>query len=202
MPLFPLKTLVSLANATCGSTQEMKPKEPTYQVALDALTLTTCYPAFLIIAEVPVIYMHLFWATVIKHKSSYQFKIDKKRFSVNVEVLREILSICPKAPGKEFDELPTKEEALSFICELGHSGEISDDGKDDDDANDDDNQEGDDMNDDDEETDSDRTESDRIKIPVLNQSTTDYYEEEEEEKIDDEETMDEEDDEVTKELYD
>nr|GEX01247.1 hypothetical protein [Tanacetum cinerariifolium] len=71
----------------------------------------------------------------------------------------------------------------------------------DNDANDDDNQEGDDMNDDDEETDSDRTQSDRIKILVLNQSTTKYYEEEEE--IDDEETMDyEEDDEVTKELYD
>ncbi|GKB31165.1 hypothetical protein Tco_0870566 [Tanacetum coccineum] len=31
----------------------MKPKEPTYQVALDALALTACYPAFLITAEVP-----------------------------------------------------------------------------------------------------------------------------------------------------
>ncbi|GKC77379.1 hypothetical protein Tco_1128153 [Tanacetum coccineum] len=102
----------------------MKPKEPTYQVALDALALTTCYPTFLITAEVPVMYMHQFWATVIKHKSSYQFTIDKKRFSVNVEVLKEILNICPKVPGKEFDEPPTEEEALSFICELGHSGEI------------------------------------------------------------------------------
>ncbi|GJU66884.1 hypothetical protein Tco_1253143 [Tanacetum coccineum] len=26
--------------------------------------------------------------------------------------------------GQEFDEPPTEEEALSFICELGHSGEI------------------------------------------------------------------------------
>ncbi|GJS22289.1 hypothetical protein Tco_0450921 [Tanacetum coccineum] len=76
------------------------------------------------------------------------------------------------------------------------------DGKDDD-TNDDDNQEGDDTNDDDEETDSDRTESHRNKIPVFNQSSTEYYEEEEEEKIDDEDTMDEEEDnEVTKELYD
>ncbi|GKD41629.1 hypothetical protein Tco_1261836 [Tanacetum coccineum] len=45
----------------------MKPKEPTYQVVLDALALTSCYPAFLITAEVPVIYMHQFWATVNKH---------------------------------------------------------------------------------------------------------------------------------------
>ncbi|GJU78865.1 hypothetical protein Tco_1275935 [Tanacetum coccineum] len=76
---------------------------------------------------------------------------------------------------------------------------------DDNDANDDDNQEDDDKNDDVEEIASDRTESDRIKIPILNQSNTEYYEEEEEEeeeKINDEEKMDEEeDDEVTKELY-
>nr|GEW57091.1 hypothetical protein [Tanacetum cinerariifolium] len=35
----------------------MKPKESTYKVVLDALALTTCYHAFLITAEVPVIYM-------------------------------------------------------------------------------------------------------------------------------------------------
>ncbi|GJU06272.1 hypothetical protein Tco_1122702, partial [Tanacetum coccineum] len=101
-----------------------KPNDPTYQVVLDALSLTTCYPTFLIITEVPVIYMHQFWDTVNKHKASYRFKIDNKRFSVNVEVFREILNICPRIPGQEFDEPPTEEEALSFICELGHSGEI------------------------------------------------------------------------------
>ncbi|GJW82144.1 hypothetical protein Tco_0146119 [Tanacetum coccineum] len=102
----------------------MKPKEPTYQVALDALALTTCYLVFLITVEVPIIYMHQFWATVTKHKSSYRFKIDNKRFYVNVEVFRDILNICPKVPGKAFDEPPTEEEALSFIRELGHTREI------------------------------------------------------------------------------
>ncbi|GKC35830.1 hypothetical protein Tco_1048214 [Tanacetum coccineum] len=306
----------------------IKPEEPTYQVALDSLALTTCYLAFLIMAEVPLIYMHQFWATVTKHKIQ----------------------------GQDFDEPPTEEGALSFIRELGYSGEIrftkiiihhflnkdksisirnrtfmhtarddsllgaeppkskksqkkldsaisyegypskkkstkakkvtatkpkptkkkatvkADRGKglnvlsevalseaaqlnevtkrsnknfhisqasgsgdgtdfesgvpdeqhrrtsgtnegtgtipgvpdvpkydsesekeswgdsdddDDNDANDDDNQEDDDTSDDDEETDSDRTESDIIKIPVVNQSSTEYYEEEEEEKIDD-----------------
>ncbi|GJR80208.1 hypothetical protein Tco_0150993 [Tanacetum coccineum] len=102
----------------------MKPKEPTYQVALDALALTTCYPAFLITAEVPVIYMHQFWATVTKHKSSYRFKIDNKKFFVNVKVFRDILNICPRIQDQEFDEPPTEEEVLSFIRELGHSGKI------------------------------------------------------------------------------
>ncbi|GJV88798.1 hypothetical protein Tco_1532736 [Tanacetum coccineum] len=102
----------------------MKPKEPTYQVVLDALALTTCYPAFLITAKVPVIYMHQFWATVSKHSSSYRFKIDNKRFYMNVEVFREILNICPKVLSKAFDEPPTEEDALSFIRELGYTGEI------------------------------------------------------------------------------
>ncbi|GKB82798.1 hypothetical protein Tco_0949693, partial [Tanacetum coccineum] len=84
--------------------------------------------------------------------------------------------------------------------------DLSDKGDNDNDGNngndgDDDKQEGDDTNDDDEETDSNKTESDRIKIPVLDQSTIEYYEEKEE-KIDDEETMyDDKDDEVTRELY-
>ncbi|GJT58083.1 hypothetical protein Tco_0993137 [Tanacetum coccineum] len=56
----------------------MKPKEPTYQVVLDALALTTY-----------------------------------------------ILNICLRIHGQEFDEPPIKEEALSFICELGHSGKSS-----------------------------------------------------------------------------
>ncbi|GJS39711.1 hypothetical protein Tco_0564754 [Tanacetum coccineum] len=70
----------------------MKPKEPTYQVVLDTLALTTCYHAFLITTEVPV--------------------------------FREILNICPRISGQEFDEPPSEEEALSFIPELGHYGEI------------------------------------------------------------------------------
>ncbi|GJY90678.1 hypothetical protein Tco_0505874 [Tanacetum coccineum] len=66
----------------------MKPKEPTYHVALDALALTTCYLAFLIISEVSV--------TVTKYKSSYRFKINNKKFYMNVEVFRDILNLCPR----------------------------------------------------------------------------------------------------------
>ncbi|GKC16804.1 hypothetical protein Tco_1013586 [Tanacetum coccineum] len=79
-------------------------KEPTYQVVLDALALTTCYLTFLITADVSVIYMQQFWVTINKHGSSYHFKIDKKRFSVDMEVFREILQIFPRLPDQEFDE--------------------------------------------------------------------------------------------------
>ncbi|GJY23013.1 hypothetical protein Tco_0396671 [Tanacetum coccineum] len=89
-----------------------------------ALALTKCYHAFLITAKVPVIYMHQFWATINRHTSSYRFKINNKRFSMNVEVFREIPNICPKIPSQEFDEPPSEKEALSFIRELGHTREI------------------------------------------------------------------------------
>ncbi|GKD10988.1 hypothetical protein Tco_1190673, partial [Tanacetum coccineum] len=43
---------------------------------------------------------------------------------MNVEVFRDILNICLRIQGQEFDEPLTEEEALSFIRELGHSEEI------------------------------------------------------------------------------
>ncbi|GKF37360.1 hypothetical protein Tco_0114118 [Tanacetum coccineum] len=85
--------------------------------------------------------------------------------------------------GEEDDDDENDSKDESDNGDNDNDGNDDDDGNDgvgdDDDANDDDNQEDDDTNDDDEETDSDRTESDRIKIPVLDQSSTEYYEEEE-----------------------
>nr|GEW74305.1 hypothetical protein [Tanacetum cinerariifolium] len=68
--------------------------------------------------------MHHFWSTINKHNASYLFKINNKRFFVNVEVFREIINICPKILGQKFDEPPSEEETLSFIRKLGHSREI------------------------------------------------------------------------------
>ncbi|GJV28268.1 hypothetical protein Tco_1384716 [Tanacetum coccineum] len=100
-------------------------KEPTYQVVLDALALTTCYPAFLITADVLEIYMHQVWFTIDrKDSTSYRFKIDKKRYRIDMEVFREILLIYPRLPNQEFDALPSNEEIVSFIKELGHKGDI------------------------------------------------------------------------------
>ncbi|GKE85740.1 hypothetical protein Tco_1559482, partial [Tanacetum coccineum] len=65
----------------------LKPKEETFQVVLDALALTPSYPAFLITADVPKVYMHQFWNCIYKHDDFYRFKIDKKkRFKLTLEV--------------------------------------------------------------------------------------------------------------------
>nr|GEU37194.1 hypothetical protein [Tanacetum cinerariifolium] len=68
-----------------------KPPEPTFQVALDVLSLTLFYQAFLITASVPAIYMHEFWATVSYHKYSIKFKMNKKNYSFDLETFRDML---------------------------------------------------------------------------------------------------------------
>nr|GEU83773.1 retrovirus-related Pol polyprotein from transposon TNT 1-94 [Tanacetum cinerariifolium] len=73
----------------------IKLNEATFQVALDALALTSFYQAFLITAEVPAIFMQEFWAT-----------------------------ICPKIPGQQFEDLPLEHEILSFIRDLRHTRDI------------------------------------------------------------------------------
>ncbi|GJT11160.1 retrovirus-related pol polyprotein from transposon TNT 1-94 [Tanacetum coccineum] len=85
----------------------LNPKEETFQVVLDALALTPCYPTFLINADVPEVCMHQFWNCIYKHDDFYIFKIDKKkRFKLTLEVFRDIFQIFPRLPGHDFDALP------------------------------------------------------------------------------------------------
>ncbi|GKA15686.1 retrovirus-related pol polyprotein from transposon TNT 1-94 [Tanacetum coccineum] len=58
------------------------------------------------IRQVLGIYMQEFWATVSIYKSSIRFMITKKKVSLDVDIFREILQICPKIPGQEFEDLP------------------------------------------------------------------------------------------------
>nr|GEV42282.1 hypothetical protein [Tanacetum cinerariifolium] len=95
-----------------------------YQVTLDALELSSCYPTFLITAEVPEVYMHQFWNTIkkIKDTDAYRFKLDKQKFQINTEVFHEILQIYPRLPNQDFVEPPSEEEMVPFIKELGYTG--------------------------------------------------------------------------------
>nr|GEY04054.1 hypothetical protein [Tanacetum cinerariifolium] len=92
--LVPLEKRVKIGKCIMRINPKKTQKEPTYKVILVALT--TCYPASLITADVPEIYMHQFW-----------FKIDKKKYKIDMEVFREIFQICPKLSNQEFDALPS-----------------------------------------------------------------------------------------------
>ncbi|GKA61865.1 hypothetical protein Tco_0761384 [Tanacetum coccineum] len=101
-------------------------REPRFQVVLDALALTPCYFAFLTTANVPEVYTNQFWDSNYKHDTFYKFKMDKRnRFKLTLEIFRDIFKIYPRVQGQDFDALPTDEEIVSFLRELGHTGEIN-----------------------------------------------------------------------------
>ncbi|GJU98982.1 retrovirus-related pol polyprotein from transposon TNT 1-94 [Tanacetum coccineum] len=99
MRSFTPETLKQLADEAEELSTTFKPKEPTFQIALDVLSLTPFYQAFLISASVPAIYMHEFWAT---------------RYAPDL----------PKSSWPEFVDPPFKKEILAFIIKLGYSGDI------------------------------------------------------------------------------
>ncbi|GKD12698.1 hypothetical protein Tco_1197105 [Tanacetum coccineum] len=100
-------------------------KEPTYQVVLDALALTTCYPAFLTTADVLEIYMPQFGSpSTRKTQPLTGSRLVRKVIEIDMEVFREIFQICPRLPNQDFDELPSDKEIVSFIKELGHKGDV------------------------------------------------------------------------------
>nr|GFA30166.1 hypothetical protein [Tanacetum cinerariifolium]GFA39555.1 hypothetical protein [Tanacetum cinerariifolium] len=49
----------------------------------------------------------------------------RKRFKLTLEIFRDILKICPRVHGQDFDVLPTDEDIVSFLRELRHTGEIN-----------------------------------------------------------------------------
>ncbi|GKC99345.1 hypothetical protein Tco_1169620 [Tanacetum coccineum] len=188
----------------------MKPKEPTYQVVLDALALTTCYPAFLITAEVPVknlmnhqlkrkLYL-LSRELVILEK-----KINKKDFHISQasgscdgtdfesgvpdEQQRKLfntderIGVKPGVPDvPKYDSESNKESCGDSVEEDDDDEDDTEDDEGNDDGDDSDGNDDDDNNDgdDDDDSDQERTKSDRDEIPNLNQFNEEHEEEEEE----------------------
>nr|GEV71205.1 hypothetical protein [Tanacetum cinerariifolium] len=111
--LVPLEKRVKIGKCNMRIDPAKTKKEPTYQVVLDALALTTCYLVFLITADVPKIYMQQFWFTINKKDSTtYQFKIDKKSYRIDMEVFKEIFQICSRLSNQDFDELPMTNQQM------------------------------------------------------------------------------------------
>nr|GFA86270.1 hypothetical protein [Tanacetum cinerariifolium] len=52
------------------------------------------------------------------------YDIDTKKSVLNLEAFREMLYISPRIPSQSFAELPTEEEILEFLRNLGHTHEI------------------------------------------------------------------------------
>nr|GEV91362.1 hypothetical protein [Tanacetum cinerariifolium] len=60
LELVPKENRLDIGKCNGRIPRGLKPKEETFQVVLDALALTPCYPAFVITDDVPEVYMHQF----------------------------------------------------------------------------------------------------------------------------------------------
>ncbi|GJY32236.1 hypothetical protein Tco_0415731, partial [Tanacetum coccineum] len=83
-------------------------KEETFQVVIDIIKNSTCFKAFTISTDVPEIFMQQFWYTIkkVQDTDSYEFLLANKKCTVNVEVFRTILDICPRVEGVDFTDVP------------------------------------------------------------------------------------------------
>ncbi|GJR35613.1 hypothetical protein Tco_1211297 [Tanacetum coccineum] len=122
--LVPREQRLMIGNSNYRLSTTFKPKEPTFQVALDVLSLKPFYQAFLITASVPAIYMHEFWATATYQKHHIKFNMNKKSYSFDLETFRDMFQICLKLPGHKFVDPLFEEEILAFISDLGYPGNI------------------------------------------------------------------------------
>ncbi|GKB16053.1 hypothetical protein Tco_0849976 [Tanacetum coccineum] len=122
--LVPREQRLKIGSCNYKLSTTFKPKEPTFQVALDVLSNTPFHQAFLITASVPAIYMQEFWNTASYHKHTIRFKMNKKSYSFDLDTFRNMLQICPKLPGQHFVDTPFEEDILAFMRELGYPGTI------------------------------------------------------------------------------
>ncbi|GJZ42408.1 hypothetical protein Tco_0589294 [Tanacetum coccineum] len=92
--LVPLEKRVEIGKCNMRIDPTKTQKEPTYQVVLDALALTTCYPAILITADVLEIYMQQY-VLIFQIKNLMHFPQIKKLSpsSKNLDIKGDIKSI-------------------------------------------------------------------------------------------------------------
>ncbi|GJS94388.1 hypothetical protein Tco_0801356 [Tanacetum coccineum] len=101
-------------------------KEETFQVVIDLVKNSTCFKAFTISADVPKIFMQQFWYSIkkVQGTDSYEFLLDNKKCTVNAEVFRIILDICPRVEGVDFMDVPDDDTTLTFLIDLGYKGPL------------------------------------------------------------------------------
>nr|GFA76970.1 hypothetical protein [Tanacetum cinerariifolium] len=95
-------------------------QESTLQVVYDVLRRSHFFRAFLVMADVPEIYMQEFWAIATVHQHSIRFKMDTRKHIFDLESFREMLHISPRVLGQSFTELPFQEEILEFLRHETH----------------------------------------------------------------------------------
>nr|GEZ06383.1 hypothetical protein [Tanacetum cinerariifolium] len=83
--LFPHVSRLRIGKSNFRLRSDIASKELTLQLVYDVLTLTPFHKAFLVIVDVPEIYMQELWVTATVQHHSIHFKMDNKKRIVNLE---------------------------------------------------------------------------------------------------------------------
>ncbi|GJT22437.1 hypothetical protein Tco_0892374 [Tanacetum coccineum] len=104
----------------------VRQKEETFQVVIDLIKNSTYFKAFTISADVPEIFMHQFWYSIkkVQGTDSYEFLLANKKCTVNAEVFRTILDICPRVEGVDFINVLDNNTSLTFLIDLSYKGAL------------------------------------------------------------------------------
>ncbi|GKE25054.1 hypothetical protein Tco_1436566, partial [Tanacetum coccineum] len=70
--------------------------------------------------------MQQFWYSIKKvlGTDSYEFLLANKKCTVNAEVFRTFLDICPRVKGVDFTDVPDDDTALTFLIDLDYKGPL------------------------------------------------------------------------------
>nr|GEY87484.1 hypothetical protein [Tanacetum cinerariifolium] len=83
---------------------DIKSKESTLQLVFDVLRLCPFFKAFLVITDVPKIYMQEFWATTTVHHHAIRFKMDNKKH-IPWRSFAAIINKCLTGKSSGYDRL-------------------------------------------------------------------------------------------------
>ncbi|GKB29040.1 hypothetical protein Tco_0868441 [Tanacetum coccineum] len=61
----------------------------------------------------------------VQDTDSYEFLLANKKCTVNAEVFRTILDICPRVEGVDFTDVQDDDTALTFLIDLGYKGPLN-----------------------------------------------------------------------------
>nr|GEY66094.1 retrovirus-related Pol polyprotein from transposon TNT 1-94 [Tanacetum cinerariifolium] len=77
--------------------------------------------------DVLKIFMQQFWYTIkkVQDTDSYEFLLANKKCTVNAEVYRTILNICPRVEGEDFTDVPNDDTAPTFLIDLSYKGPLN-----------------------------------------------------------------------------
>ncbi|GKD58492.1 hypothetical protein Tco_1296001, partial [Tanacetum coccineum] len=101
---------------------QKRQKNPIFQIAVDILQNTNFFRAFTASVSVPAIYIQQFSNTLtyVEKARTYRFQLDEDWFTLDANLLREVLEITPIDQAHPFVSPPSGDAIMDFVNELGY----------------------------------------------------------------------------------